>query len=224
MIEHYQNMDKPEENVISNPFFSVIICTFNRAKLLPRSLDSLILQSFKDFEVIIVDDGSTDNTFSVIKKYRDRLNIRYIFQTNMGLPEARNTGCFSAEGRYITFLDSDDEYKSNHLSHRNELLLQNPQVDLLHGGIEIIGDPFVVDANNSQKSVHINDCAVGGTFFFRKDLWKRVDKFSNLDYADDYDFFQKVEEIGGIILKTNEPTYRYHRDTPDSITNKINLG
>ncbi len=217
-------MDDLVEKEVSSPFFSVIICSYNRAKLLSRALDSLILQSFKDFEVIIVDDGSTDNTFNVVKNYRNRLNIRYIFQANMGLPEARNTGCCSAEGKYITFLDSDDEYKSNHLQHRNDLLMQNPQVDLLHGGIEIIGDPFVVDANNPRKLVHINDCLVGGTFFFRKDLWKRVEKFSNLDYAEDYDFFKKIDKIGGNILKTSEPSYRYHRETPNSITNKMNVG
>jgi glycosyltransferase involved in cell wall biosynthesis len=224
MIEQYQNIDKPEEIVDAKPFFSVIICTFNRANLISRALDSLILQKFKNFEVIVVDDGSTDYTFNVVKKYREHLFLRYIFQTNLGLPEARNTGCCSADGNYITFLDSDDEYTNNHLQHRRMLLMQNPQVDLLHGGIEIIGEPFVRDANNSRKLVHINDCSVGGTFFFRRDLWKQVDKFSNIDYAEDYDFFQKVEKTGAKILKTNEQTYRYHRETPDSITNNIDVG
>jgi glycosyltransferase involved in cell wall biosynthesis len=91
----------------SLPFFSIIICTFNRASLLKRALRSLKKQSFQDFEVILVDDGSTDATKNVVKKYK---NVKYFFIKKSGLVKSRNFGVSKSTGKYITFLDSDDEY------------------------------------------------------------------------------------------------------------------
>jgi len=93
------------------PLVSVIIPTYNRADLLPRAIRSALTQTFKDFELIIVDDGSTDNTEALVKGFiKEDDRIRYIYQKNQGESEARNTGLLNARGRYIAFLDSDDEW------------------------------------------------------------------------------------------------------------------
>lgn len=89
---------------------SIIIPTYNRAHLLPRAICSVLKQSFHDWELIIVDDGSTDDTEEVVRDFSDP-RVRYIrHDTNRGAPAARNTGIRAARGRYIAFLDSDDEW------------------------------------------------------------------------------------------------------------------
>ena len=97
------------EKIISNPKFSVVIPTYNRAQDLPRCLDSLIAQEFQDFEVLICDDGSTDNTSSVVENYNHLLNITYSYGEHSGGPaRPRNRGIFLAVAPYVAFLDSDD--------------------------------------------------------------------------------------------------------------------
>ena len=85
---------------------SVIIPTYNRAILLREAIESILRQTYKDYEIIVVDDGSTDQTPDVLKEYKDK--VRYIRQENKGPGDARNRGLAEADGRYIAFLDSDD--------------------------------------------------------------------------------------------------------------------
>ncbi|MEI6614258.1 MAG: glycosyltransferase family A protein, partial [Chrysiogenales bacterium] len=88
----------------NNSTVSVIIPTYNRAHFIAESIESILSQTYKDYEIIIVDDGSTDNTREVLKPFLNK--IHYIFQENKGGAEARNTGIKKANGKYIAFLDS----------------------------------------------------------------------------------------------------------------------
>jgi glycosyltransferase involved in cell wall biosynthesis len=92
------------------PTVSVVIPTFNRGQTLRRAIDSVLAQSFKDFEIIVVDDGSTDGTKELLREYIDKKKIRYLFQRHSGAGAARNFGIGAAEGKYIAFQDSDDEW------------------------------------------------------------------------------------------------------------------
>jgi len=106
-IDKHKNINYDSHR--TSPLISVIIPSYNRANFIKRSLNSVFEQSYKNFEIIVVDDGSTDDTENFIKNYPDR-RIRYIKHTeNRGVPSARNTGIKAARGEYITFLDSDDE-------------------------------------------------------------------------------------------------------------------
>src|SRR6056297_2960635 len=89
---------------------SVIIPTYNRAKTLLRAIDSALAQTIDDLEVVVVDDGSTDNTESVLAAYDDPRVRPVIHETNQGANVARNTGLEHACGEYVAFLDSDDEW------------------------------------------------------------------------------------------------------------------
>jgi glycosyltransferase involved in cell wall biosynthesis len=107
------------------PLFSIIIPTYNRDLLIVRAIDSILDQSFEDFEIIIIDDGSTDNTKKVIKNYTDP-RVKYIYQENSERSAARNNGIKNALGIYICFLDSDDQFKKDHLStFRDEIKKNN---------------------------------------------------------------------------------------------------
>ncbi|GIV39095.1 MAG: hypothetical protein KatS3mg033_0895 [Thermonema sp.] len=97
--------------------FSVIIPTYNRASFLARTLDSVLAQDFQDFEVIVVDDGSTDHTREVVAPYEQREpRVRYFYKENGERAAARNFGVRQAQGSYVTFLDSDDLYYPHCLS------------------------------------------------------------------------------------------------------------
>ena len=122
---------------MANCFFSVIITTYNRSAVLGGALESLIAQTESDWEAIIIDDGSTDDTYLRISEYLGaHSNILYIKQENKGEEGAKNAGIRAASGTYITFLDSDDLYHRDHLKIRKSILLRHPQIDLLHGGVE----------------------------------------------------------------------------------------
>jgi glycosyltransferase involved in cell wall biosynthesis len=92
-----------------NPTVSAVIPSYNYAAFVGKAIESVLNQTIRDVECIVVDDGSTDNTREVVAKYGDR--VRYIYQKNAGLPDARNTGVKAAQGEFVGFLDSDDEWE-----------------------------------------------------------------------------------------------------------------
>jgi glycosyltransferase involved in cell wall biosynthesis len=110
------------------PYVSVIIPTYNRASYVTEAINSVLAQTYTDYEVIIVDDGSTDRTREVIAHFRDL--IRYIYQDNQGLAAARNTGIKAARGKWIAFLDSDDLWLPEKLTVQIEDLSRNPELHL----------------------------------------------------------------------------------------------
>jgi glycosyltransferase involved in cell wall biosynthesis len=201
------------------PFFSIVLPTFNRAHLVGRAIESIRAQTFADWELIIIDDGSWDNTFEIIQPFvlnDDRL--RYHYAQNRGLAMARNTGIQMSIGEYITFLDSDDEYAPEHLALRAEYLKERPEVELLHGGVEVIGPEMVADKHDPSRQIPISECVVGGTFVIRRDLAERLQGFHDIAYGDDTDFFARAEKTTAIIHKIDVPTYRYNRTESDSLT------
>src|SRR3990172_11149387 len=110
------------------PKVSVIIPTFNCEEYIEETLSSVLFQTFTDFEVIVVDDGSTDNTIKVIKPYLDK--ISYIQKDNGGQGSARNLGISLAKGEYLAFLDSDDLWLPDKLSLQVGYMENNPNVSL----------------------------------------------------------------------------------------------
>lgn len=109
---------------------SVIIPTYNRAHFLAEAIQSVLDQTFTDFELIIVDDGSTDNTEDIVMKFKDP-RIRYINQENSGVSAARNTGIKASDGEYIAFLDSDDIWLPQNLDFKVKLLDARPEIGLV---------------------------------------------------------------------------------------------
>jgi glycosyltransferase involved in cell wall biosynthesis len=106
--------------------FSVIIPTYNRASFVTKAIDSVLRQSFNDYEVVVVDDGSTDTTRQALGQYGERITV--VHQANSGVSAARNRGIGNANGKWIAFLDSDDEWKENYLARQLEHIRSNPNV------------------------------------------------------------------------------------------------
>ncbi len=98
--------------------FSVIIPTYNRANFVTKAVNSVLRQSLKDYEIIVVDDGSTDTTTQALEQYGRTITV--VYQANSGVSIARNAGIRMANGTWIAFLDSDDEWKENYLARQLE--------------------------------------------------------------------------------------------------------
>jgi glycosyltransferase involved in cell wall biosynthesis len=164
------------------PQFSVIIPTFNRADLLPRAIQSVLNQSFGDFELLIVDDHSPDNTKSVVESFSDR-RVRYVYhEDNKGAPATRNTGIAYAKGEYIAFLDDDDEYLPQFLLEMHQIFNGSPEsIGFSWGGIRWIKD------------------ADGEELVLREEMWQP--KFQNREHA--YLSFLKSRRIGnsGLVVR-----------------------
>lgn len=111
---------------MSTPAVSIILPTYNRADTLPRALDSVFAQQFEDWELVVVDDGSTDDSADLVAGHRDP-RIRLIRQTNAGTYVARNRGLEAAQGRWITFLDSDDAWQPHYLALSTAFLRWAPE-------------------------------------------------------------------------------------------------
>jgi glycosyltransferase involved in cell wall biosynthesis len=114
----------------SLPKISVIICTYNHAQYIKKAIDSVLNQAYQDFEIIVVDDGSTDNTKNIVNHFGN--SIKYIYQDNRGLASARNTGIHASKGEFVTFLDADDYYLKENLKIKILFLENNPQVSWVY--------------------------------------------------------------------------------------------
>lgn len=119
---------------MSDPIVSVVIPTYNSADFIRNTLSQLRAQIFKEFEVVVVNDGSSDNTQDEISKFIDSnkdLNIKLFYQKNKGIAGARNRGILEAQGRYIAFLDHDDIWYPLKLKKCMEVFQKHPEIDLV---------------------------------------------------------------------------------------------
>ncbi|HHE08099.1 MAG TPA: glycosyltransferase family 2 protein [Chlorobaculum parvum] len=209
-------MDTPIFDI--QPAVSIILPTFNRAPHLADAIESVLAQSFIDWELIIIDDGSSDETFDVVDDYLQRhQNIRYLKHRNRKVALSRNAGIQASFGRYITFLDSDDLYLSGHLESRFLMMEQRPELALISGGFVCEGKPWVRDRHDPTTWVHVNDCILAATMFGQRELFIEIGGFRALEYAEDPDLWDRAVQHHNV-LKINKPETYLYRRSPDSIT------
>lgn len=137
------------------PVFSVIIPTYNREKILSRAIDSILAQTFGDFELIIVDDGSIDKTEELVRNYKDE-RIKYVYKENGGQNSALNVGLKEARGRFVAFCDSDDTWMPLKLERTYEKYMEDEDVSVVYcwTGIE----------RNGQVELARNDYLEGNVY------------------------------------------------------------
>lgn len=213
----------PVSDIGRNPAVSVVLPVYNRRKLIVRAVESLLSQTFQNFELIIVDDGSTDNTFrNVFKLINYDYRIKYIRHSNRNTPLSLNSGINLSSGRLITFLDSDDEYSVNHLEQRVKLFSKNKDLELIYSGAFIIGsdeDMYVPDAGNPNKLIHLDKCVIGATLFGKEYVFRKIGGFRNV-YSYDSDFVRRARRKFSV-RKFDSATYIYHRDSKDSVLTQL---
>ncbi|RCK71812.1 MAG: putative N-acetylgalactosaminyl-diphosphoundecaprenol glucuronosyltransferase [Ignavibacteriae bacterium] len=199
------------------PTISVIIPCYNYARYLPEAVESVINQTFQDFEIIIVNDGSTDNTQSVaeslIKKY-SQYKIRLINQENSGNPAiSRNRGIKLSAGKYILCLDADDKLAPTMLEECLNVLKTTPEVAIVYTDrLDFDGEDSVVLAKdyNFEKlkyENHISYCAL-----FKKEVWEKVGGYrTNVIGCEDWDFWIAAGSRGFYGYHINKPLFHYRK-------------
>ena len=164
----------------AEPLVSIVLPTHNRANLLPKSIDSVLAQTYSHWELIVVDDGSNDATLEVVGKYNDP-RIHCVSQVNRGLPGARNTGIAMARGQYLAFLDADDAYHAEKLKWHVEHLETEPEVGLSYASrVEVDGEGkpcWLLRAPRQVKLVNLGlSLVASGTVCSEEDLLELAGK------------------------------------------------
>ncbi len=186
--------------VAENPLISVVIPTYNRAPLLVEAVESVLRQTFDNFEILVVDDGSTDDTKERLKTYTER--IRYFYQPNAGVSSARNLGIRESRGALIAFLDSDDTWHSEKLKVQAEYLHTHSEIGLVYCGIELLGHSETraeikrrrpLQGKRTIADIFEDPYLVPSSTVVRRTIFERIGMFNPLlKTAEDVDFFLRV--------------------------------
>jgi len=184
---------------------SVIIPTFNRKKELIKALKSVLRQTYSDFELLIIDDGSTDGTREKVKKFLGDKRIKYFYQENSGVSCARNLGIKKAKGEYIAFLDSDDEFRRKKLEIQLEEMIKFDVELSICNSIEVQENEVEVFSKYkesflfNQKFYAKNKIPVSGTFFMIKNESPILFN-ENLPTSEDLDFVMRYLMRGDVLF------------------------
>jgi len=178
---------------------SVIIPTFNRKDLVTRAIESVVNQTLQPYELIVIDDGSTDGTSEIIKS--EFPQIKYIWQENTGISNARNLGIQNSKGNWIAFLDSDDEWLPKKLEYQFNAIQTNSEFQIFHTNeIWIRNGKRVNPKNKHQKyGGHIFEkclplCVISpSSVLIKKDIFKKYGLFDTaLPACEDYDMWLRI--------------------------------
>ena len=207
-------------NNIFNPLVSIVIPVYNAEKYIERALKSLINQSYKNIEVIVVNDGSTDNTEKIVKKYVDK--IRYFYKENGGVASALNLGIKNMKGEYFSWLSHDDVYYTNKIERQIEELKNIDKDNILYSGFELINDKseflyaWEIASKNEYRKLNNSFYALllsglnGCSLLIPKKAFYEVDFFNeDLKCTQDYDLWFKIFKNGYKIKYMPEVLLQY---------------
>jgi glycosyltransferase involved in cell wall biosynthesis len=201
---------------------SVIIPTYNRANTISKAIDSVFAQNHDAIEIIVVDDGSTDNTSTVLESFRHRILL--IRQNNQGVAAARNTGVSVAQGEYVAFLDSDDEWLPSKLEKQLLIFQNDPEVSLVATGAEFRdknGEILNIQSANFQdlrlEDLLFSNTIVTSSVIMKRYCFQEEQPLFRREYSscEDWDLWirlstkVKICVIGDILV--------CHRETRDSL-------
>ncbi len=203
---------------MKKPLVTCIIPVFNSEKYIESAIESVLNQTYKNIEIIVIDDGSTDDTPKLIKQYDGK--IRYIRQANSGSAAARNLGISNSSGEFIGFLDSDDMWDKNKITLQLECLENNLRTEVCLCNIKIINekgsripdDNYVIVTPYSVCSILIKTEAIKKVGYFN----------NNLKFGEDTDWFMKIKEME-IPVKILKDKLVYARLHKDNLTNSFNV-
>ncbi|MDR0571389.1 MAG: glycosyltransferase [Rickettsiales bacterium] len=217
--------------MIPNPLISVLIPTYNREKYIAEAIESVLAQDYRPIEIIVVDDGSMDNTKEIVKQY-DKKIVKYFYQKNKGIPGARNACLAKAKGEYIAWLDSDDYYLPDKLTAQMNYMREHPDCEIVFTKYENFLENEEVKNNEKakniierEKKVEYKTCLASS--LARKSFYKKVGKFSKKYKIGEDDFLFLIARNLNINLDHFINIYFYRRRIHNGnslIFNKISDG
>jgi|GEM_PF-359053 len=195
------------------PLVSIIIPCFNYGQYLEAAIDSVLLQTFQDFEIIVVDDGSEDALTLEVLEHLNKPKTKLIRQSNQKLPSARNSGIKIAEGKYICCLDADDLLRLTYLE-KCLIRLETANLDVCHTWIQEFGDSCAVwnpGQFDLRTLVHQNCVAVSAVF--KRAVWEKVGGYDEkmVNGYEDWNFWIAIAKLGAVGAQINEPLFLYRK-------------
>lgn len=192
---------------------SVIIPVYNGAEFIGEALASVRGQAYTPLEIIVVDDGSTDNTAQVVQALG--VDIRYVYQQNQGPAAARNHGLALAHGELIAFLDADDLWPADKLTHQVADLSATEALQVVWGFTQILPHPQTADST-PVPTPRLTPCL--GSLLCRKAVFQMVGGFdATLRFGEDLDWFKRLQESAIPVKRSSELALIY-RTRPGSMT------
>lgn len=205
------------------PFFSIVIPLYNKENFIENTLKSVLNQGFTDFELIIINDGSTDRSEEIVLKFNDN-RIHYFTQENQGVSAARNLGIAQAKSNYIAFLDADDYWYPNFLSEMCSMINQFPEQKVFSSAFEIETSNTIIPAQYSiKKSEHCQiveyfeaslkeSCIWTSSAVFHKSVFEKIGTFDvTIKSGQDTDLWIRIGLIYPIVF-SNKILARYSFD------------
>lgn len=212
---------------MANPTVSVVIPAYNAAIYLPKTIESILQQSFQDFEILVVNDGSTDDTVKHVSSFTD-CRVKLINQENQGCATARNTGVLAAKGEYIAFLDSDDLWEPTKLEKQVQCLDKNPDFGLVYTWVDFSDREakptgkvrkVFAEGNVFQEMLTCNVVSCGSVPLVRRECFDTIGLFdTDLWTAEDKDLWLRISTRYPFGL-IKEPLV-YYRQHPSSKSSK----
>ncbi|WP_075352575.1 glycosyltransferase family 2 protein [Algoriphagus marinus] len=197
---------------------SVIIPFYNGAITLNRAVASVKNQSFKDWELILVNDGSTDESHTLANEYLSDSRIRYEFQENQGVSAARNHGAVLASAEWLIFLDADDELKENAILNFNAATSSDTTKDYWIAGIERVNNGVITETLPTN-GVHFSK--IPGTFCLRKKLFESVGGYDiRMKFSENTELFHRLALAKGNGGISSQVSLVYY-DSPDGASKNL---
>ncbi|TCD17342.1 glycosyltransferase family 2 protein [Pedobacter psychrodurus] len=196
-----------------NSLVSIIVPCYNQANFLAETLDCVLAQEFKDWECIIVNDGSPDNTEGVANSYcNEDSRFKYFYKTNGGLSSARNFGIGKSAGKYILPLDSDDKIASDYIKLAVEILEKNERIKVVYGRAELFGKKsgeWIIDDYSFNKLLATN--LIYCSALYRRSDYDRTTGYNeNMKFGfEDWDFWLSMLESGGDVYRIDKVMFYY---------------
>jgi glycosyltransferase involved in cell wall biosynthesis len=187
--------------MIDKPLVSVVIATYNMARFLPLALRSALDQSYENIEVLVIDDGSQDDTQAIMAPFRSDHRVRYAFQQNRGQAAAKNHGIREARGEYVAFLDADDMWAPDKLERQMPLFPRSPAVGIVYSrfayideaGSELRIEDYELFRGRVSGPLLIRNFIGFGTSVVRKECFDRLGSFDeSIGMGIDYDLWLRL--------------------------------
>ena len=203
------------------PFFSVIIPLFNNEKTIARAINSVFAQTFKSWELVLIDDGSKDDSFLAIKPFEDYPNVILYKQENNGVSFSRNKGVSISSGTWIVFLDADDELTSEALTRFALKIALNPEAKAILGGFKRITGTNETDFIPKNKSPQ---STLSGSFAILSSLFYELGGYdSSLKFSENTELFHRINASKCQIDYVEEVVLHYHESLDGGSKNLKNM-
>jgi glycosyltransferase involved in cell wall biosynthesis len=226
VIEQYKTKD--------DPLVSIIIPAYNASQHIAAAIESVLIQNYRNFEIVVVDDGSTDNTRQVVEGFKGE-NVKYVYQSNKGVSAARNTAIRNAKGKYIAPLDADDMIMPYFISNCLKAFETDPQLDSVYTDVfrifvdekrtDIWKNPDFPDRRELIRDLFKQGRQIVpfGKGLIKADVFEKIGLYDeSLIVGEDYDMIRRFVKNDMIAYHVAEPLY-IHKLTSNSLSKNINI-